>query len=169
MHMRAFVATLAGVLFSLCAQAADPWGLKDEKLVSFKGKVVDILCMLNGSCPAACGAGKRQLGLVSTEDRLFIVAKSNTLFAGAARDLTPYCGKVIEIDGLLVENPAMPILMVQGIRTDSNQPFVSTEQFEKDWIAANGKADEWWRADPSVKATLAPGGVLGRKDLKWPK
>lgn len=162
----AFAAFFAGA----SAHGAEPWGLKDEKLVSFQGKVVDILCTLNGNCPPACGAGKRQLGLISTEGRLFNVAKSNTLFAGAASDLAPHCGKTIEIDGLLIENPAMPILMVQGIREKPGQgEFAPTDQFEKDWTAANGKADEWWRADPTIKAALAPNGILGRKDLKWPK
>lgn len=151
------------------AMAADPWGLKDEKTVSFPGKVVDILCTLKGDCPAACGAGKRQLGILATDGKLYTAAKSNTLFAGTARDLVPWCGKTIEIDGLLVENPAMPILMVQGIREKASEAFMPTEQFEKDWTAANGKADEWWRADPTAKTALAENGILGRKDLKWPK
>ena len=169
--MRRLLLSLAipAALFSAPAFAAEAWGLKDEKLVSFSGQVVDILCTLKGDCPAACGGGKRQLGLVS-EGRLYTAAKSNTLFAGATKDLLPWCGRTIEIDGLLVENPAMPILMVQGIReTAGVGDFAPTDQFEKDWIAANGKADEWWRADPTAKAALAENGILGRKDLKWPK
>ncbi len=167
--MRKLALAVVLALAAPSAHAAEPWGLKDEKLVSFKGKVVDVLCTLKGDCPADCGVGKRQLGLVSTEGKLFTASKSNTLFAGAARDLLPWCGKTIEIDGLLIENPAMPILMVQGIRETPDKEFAPTDQFEKDWTAANGKADEWWRADPTVKATLAPNGILGRKDLKWPK
>lgn len=168
MRKLVFAVTFAA-LGAAPAIAADAWGLKDEKVVSFSGQVVDILCTLKGDCPAACGAGRRQLGLVS-DGKLYSAVKSNTLFAGAAKDLLPWCGKTIEIDGLLVENPAMPILMVQGIREKAGQgDFVPTEQFEKDWIAANGKADEWWRVDPAAKAALAENGVLGRKDLKWPK
>jgi hypothetical protein len=168
--MRRLLISLAipAALFAAPALAAEAWGLKDEKLVSFRGQVVDILCALKGDCPAACGGGKRQLGIVS-EGKLYAAAKSNTLFAGATKDLLPWCGRTIEIDGLLVENPAMPILMVQGIREKSEQPFAPTDQFEKDWTAANGKADEWWRADPTARAALAENGILGRKDLKWPK
>lgn len=170
--MRKLLLALAvpAMLLAAPAFAGEAWGLKDEKLVTFSGKVVDILCTLNGDCPAACGGGKRQFGILGTDGKLYVAAKSNTLFAGTARDLLPWCEKTIEIDGLLVENPAMPILMVQGIREKAGQgDFTPTEQFEKDWTAANGKADEWWRADPMAKAALAPNGILGRKDLKWPK
>lgn len=164
------LAIALGVLLQIpsLALGAEAWGLKDEKIVSFTGRVVDILCTLKGDCPAACGGGRRQLGLVS-DGRLYTAVKSNTLFAGAASDLLPWCGKTIEIDGLLVDNPAMPILMVQGIRETPDQPYAPTDRFEKDWTAANGKADEWWRADPAAKAALAENGILGRKDLQWPK
>lgn len=147
------------------ASAADSWGIDTEKLVTFKGKVVDIACELTKSCPGNCGDGKRQLGILDTDGKLFAAAKSQTPFAGLAKDLLPHCGKSIEIDGLIVENPAMRLLAIQNIRTSDDQKFAPTEAFAAEWTKAHGAADEWFRADPTVKATIEADGVFGIKSL----
>ena len=43
---------------------AESWGLLGEQALRFEGKVTDLLCAITGNCPADCGAGKRQLGLL---------------------------------------------------------------------------------------------------------
>ena len=54
------------------ARAAEEWGLPDEKVVRFEAKVVDAMCELTGDCPAQCGGGKRQLGLVTDSGALIL-------------------------------------------------------------------------------------------------
>ena len=95
------------VLFAgiLPAGAAQKWGIDGEMTAQFEAQVVDLLCELNGDCPEACGAGKRQLGLLRDDGRLLLAVKSNTLFAGATLDLLPYCGQRIEVDGRVAERP----------------------------------------------------------------
>src|SRR3546814_12122783 len=56
-------------LIAANAQAANSWGLPNEEIVRYEAKVVDVLCELSGDCPADGGAGRRQLGLVTDEDR----------------------------------------------------------------------------------------------------
>ncbi|PPR17945.1 MAG: hypothetical protein CFH40_02535 [Alphaproteobacteria bacterium MarineAlpha10_Bin3] len=68
------------------ANAAEEWGLPNEKIVRFEAKVVDILCELTGDCPKACGEGKRQLGLVNDEGKLILPLKNSVIFAGLAAD-----------------------------------------------------------------------------------
>ncbi len=59
-------------VFAPGSRAADSWGLPGEKEVRFEAKVVDILCELTGDCPADCGAGKRQLGLLKDDGTLVL-------------------------------------------------------------------------------------------------
>ena len=70
---------------SLPASAAEEWGIEGEKKARFEAKVVDILCELSGDCPADCGAGKRQLGLLKDDGTLLLVAKNFDIFANRAR------------------------------------------------------------------------------------
>ena len=63
----AFIAGLSCVIAG-AASAADEWGIEFEEKVRFEAKVVDILCELSGNCPANCGGGKRQLGLLKDDD-----------------------------------------------------------------------------------------------------
>jgi hypothetical protein len=73
------------------AQAAESWGLEGEKIARFEAKVVDIACELTGNCPTNCGAGKRQLGLLTDEGRLILPTKNQVPFAGAAWELVEFC------------------------------------------------------------------------------
>ena len=158
------------MMASLCAAspvpAAEPWGIPHETPLVLKGRLVDALCHLKGRCAPDCGAGKRQLGLVLADGTFRLIAKGNVDFAAAIPDLIGFCGKAIEADGLLIENPAIPLFFVQGVRTDgSAEPFVPTERFKAEWEARNGKAEEWWRADPQANRIIAEDGPLGIKGL----
>ena len=162
-HALALMATLgaAGPVM-----AADSWGLEHEQPMEIEGKVVDLLCELAGDCPASCGAGTRQLGILTAEGRLIPVAKGTVFFAGAVPDLLPFCGREIHADGLLLTNPAMTLYFAQYLKTAPDADWVPTEAFLAEWIARNGSAEEWWRADPAVKARIAERGVLGIPGLK---
>ena len=148
------------------ARAADGWGIDKEKPVQLEVTVVDVACALGKACPSQCGAGKHQLGILTDEGKLIPAVKSATLFAGAVTELLPYCGKKVFVDGLLIENPAMTLFFVQNLRDHPDEKWRPAEAFEKEWTAANGKSDEWFRADPLVKKTIADDGVFGIKGLE---
>ncbi len=155
------------MLASLPLSAAEGIGAKNEKPLEIEGTVVDLLCEVAKRCAPKCGEGKRQLGIKLSDGKLLVAAKNTDLFAGAVVDLAPLCGKVIKADGILFENPKMPIYMVQGIKTDPKAAEYSpVDGFGKAWVAKNGASDEWFRNDPAIKAQLAKSGPLGRIDLK---
>lgn len=147
-------------------QAADSWGLNHETVTEIEAKVVDIACELTKDCPEQCGDGKRQLGLLTSDGKLRLAAKSATNFAGAALDLKPYCGKTVFADGLLIEHPAMTIFMVQNLRTSKSDKLVATHAFRKWWTEKHGKSKQWFRDDPTIKEIIAADGVFGIKGLK---
>src|SRR3546814_5727088 len=68
----------AAFLIAGNAQAANSWGLPSEEIVRFEAKVVDVLCELNGDCPADGGAGRRQLGLLSDDGTLVLPVKNRS-------------------------------------------------------------------------------------------
>jgi hypothetical protein len=150
------------------AIAAEGIGGENEKLLELRGTVVDVLCELTGRCPpGSCQSTRRLLGLKLADGRLIAVPKGPELFAGAQNDLAPLCGKTITVDGVLFENPKMPVYLVQGMKTDPAQPeFAAPDAFLKAWKAKNGEAEEWFRADPAVKELIGRNGPLGRSDLK---
>ncbi|MDX2259291.1 MAG: hypothetical protein NW205_10305 [Hyphomicrobiaceae bacterium] len=166
----AILSVLAGALtLSRPCTAADSWGLPNEKIVVLKGTVVDIACHLKGDCPANCGDGKRQLGLVTDDGKLRPVVKGGTDFAGAHRDLVSSCGKQIEADGLLIENPAMTVFFAQKLRASPQAAWQDTNAFLSHWKARYGETKEWMRDDPAVREKLAITGVLGIPGLAPPK
>lgn len=167
MKIAASLIALAALLASgaRVAMAADEFGIANEKVVQFDATVVDIACTLTGNCPAKCGDGKRQLGLMTSDGKLRMPVKGQTLFANAIPDLLPYCGKTVQVDGLLIENPAMTIVHVQNLRENADQKWKPAEAFEAQWTAKYGKAEEWQRADPFVKDVIAADGVYGIKGL----
>lgn len=148
------------------ARAADLWGIEGERAVVLKGRVVDLLCEVGGQCAPDCGGGRRQLGLVDASGRLYPAAKGNTLFAGAVADLAPYCGREVEVDGLVIESARMPLLFVQTLKAPGDTAFQPAEAFGKAFEAAYGKAEEWYRAHPAVKEAIAENGVFGIKGLE---
>jgi len=166
-HRRCLIAALALLAApAVVAHAAEPMGLADEKPLEVKGKVVDLLCELTGDCPQGCGQGRRQLGILTADGRLVAAAKGAVFFAGAVPDLLPLCGREVHADGLLVENPAMTLYLVQYLKPSPEAGFVPADAFLAAWKAQNGEAEEWWRADPTVKAVIGQTGVLGVPGLK---
>lgn len=147
---------------------AKEWGLYAEKPALFEARVVDLLCEFSGDCPADCGAGKRQLGLLRTADDVLVLPLKNSqaAFSGAAVDLAPYCGQTVEVDGLLLDDPdlgARNVYMVQKIRIGDGE-WAKANQFTKVWAKqhpeAKGKGP-WFRRDPRVKDEIAREGYLG--------
>lgn len=165
--MRRTAFALAALLLAGPALAADSIGGANEKPVELEGKVVDLVCELTGKCLPGCGAGRRQMGLLLANGRLVAVPKAPVDFAGAALDLAPLCGRTIRTDGLMFENPKMPVYQVQGIKADpAATAFALPDAFIRAWTAKNGPHDEWMRADPAVRAQIGRTGPLGRSDLK---
>lgn len=154
--------------FAGSANAAEEWGIEHEKVARFEAKVVDIACELTGDCPANCGDGRRQLGLLNGEGRLILVAKNQDIFAGGTNDLLSFCGKQIIADGLMIENPKMPLFALQFKRLAPDGKWSRANQFSKDWSAKNPglDADQWFRHDKVIKQTIAEGGVFGIPGLK---
>ncbi len=106
----------AGLLTASTARAADSWGLPGEEIVRFEAKVVDLLCELTGDCPAECGAGKRQLGLLKDDGTLVLPLKNQTFFSGAADELIDFCAKRVVADGLMVTNRGYTIFALQFVK-----------------------------------------------------
>ncbi len=148
---------------------ARAWNLEGEKKALFKAKVVDPLCTLAGNCADNCGGGKRQLALLRTADDVLIfpLKNSQAAFSGAANELLPFCGKAVEVDGLMIENEDLAsqnLYMVQKIRADGDEKWTKANRWTKDWAKANPEAKgkgPWFRRDPRVKAEIAREGYLG--------
>lgn len=128
--------------------------------------MVDLLCELTRDCPPDCGGGARQLGLRTREGRLLPLAKGAVNFADGVPDLLPFCGRPLQVDGLLIESPAMPLLFVQNLRERADAPWRPAIAFQAVWEAWHSEAEEWFRADPAVKAVIAADGVLGVPGLR---
>lgn len=147
---------------------ANAWNLYAEKPAFFEAKVVDLLCELTGDCPADCGAGKRQLGLLRSVDNVMVLPLKNgqPVFSGAAADLAPYCGQTVEVDGLLIDDPdlgAKHVYQVQKIRLPGGE-WENANRFTKVWDAENPEAageGPWFRRDPRVNSEIAKDGYLG--------
>jgi hypothetical protein len=158
--------------FSAGSQAKS-WGLFGEELARFEGKVTDVLCALTGDCPADCGAGERQMGVLRAVDGAFVLATKNgqPAFTGATVDLAPYCGKDVEVDGLLVGDPEITpglgpakVLQVQTVRVLGEDTVHKADLWTKDWEKRNpdvGGKGPWFRRDPKVTAEIEADGRLG--------
>ena len=165
----AIAATAQEGAFSADSQAGN-WNLVGEEKARFSARVVDILCEIAGDCPADCGGGARQLGLVrDADDALVVVSKNGQpLFNGAVDDLLPYCNEAVEVDGLLIgDDPANPaqIYQVQLIRRAGEADWSKTNRWTDAWAARNPEAaplpGPWFRKDPRVQALIARDGHLG--------
>ncbi|MDH3472593.1 MAG: hypothetical protein OEM59_02780 [Rhodospirillales bacterium] len=168
--MRTIIKTAAfcGLLLAPgVASAADSWGLPEEEIVRFDAKVVDLLCELTGDCPADCGAGKRQLGLLTGEGTLVLPVKNATPFSGAADELIEFCGKDVTADGLFSTNRGYKVFALQFVREAPDGKWRRANRFLPKWAEANGfdpkgeEVKQWFRNDPEVRAVLAADGVLG--------
>ncbi len=157
----------AGLLAAAPGWAAEEWGLPEEEVARFEAKVVDVLCELSGDCPAGCGAGKRQLGLVTDAGTLVLPVKNFTPFSGAAAELIDFCGKRVVADGLFTTNRGVKIFALQFVRQAPDGKWRRANRFLPRWAEANGfrpggpEAKQWFRHDPRIKAVIERDGVLG--------
>ena len=149
---------------------AKSWNLTAQEKARFTATVVDVLCELTGDCPENCGDGKRQLGLVREADGALVFPTKNgqPLFTGAATDLQPYCGKVVEVDGLLtggedVTPGAAKVYQVQRIREKGGE-WSRANRWTKMWNEENPDAKgkgPWFRRDPRITGEIEKDGYLG--------
>jgi len=163
----ALVLALAAVAQPSAGRAAESFGVSNEVLLTVKGKVVDLTCELTHECVPNCGAGKRQLGLLTSEGKLFVAAKSSTIFAGLAHDLIASCGQEIIADGLTTTNFGSTLLMIQRFKTAENADWIEANKFAADWARlhstdpAGKQTEEWYRNDWVVKRAVAQHGQTG--------
>jgi hypothetical protein len=166
------VRTIAGTALALIAaasvaQGAESWGLPGEEIVRFEAKVVDVLCELSGDCPANCGEGKRQLGLVNDDGKLILPMKNQVPFAGAADELIDFCAKRVVADGLMVSNKGYTFMALQFVREAPDGPWRRANRFQNKWAERNGvapdsdAASQWFYNDPRVENVIARHGKLG--------
>ena len=154
--------------FSVGSEAKS-WKLQGEKPARFEAKVVDILCELTGDCPANCGDGRRQLGLLRTADNAMVFPNKNSqpAFTGANIEMLPFCGKQVDVDGLMIENPdlgAQNVYLLQKIREVEADEWTKANRWTKVWAKtypeAKGKGP-WFKRDPRVKDHIAKEGYFG--------
>ena len=149
------------------ARAAESWGLPGEEEVRFEAKVVDILCELTGDCPADCGAGKRQLGLLKDDGTLVLPLKNQVAFAGVAAELIGYCARRVVADGLISTNRGYSVFALQFVKGAPDGKWRRANRFLPKWAAENGvgprsaTARRWFENDPRVKDLVARDGKLG--------
>jgi hypothetical protein len=148
---------------------ANSWGLLGEENALFSGKVVDILCELSGDCAENCGGGARQLGIVRKKDNALVPVLKNgqPLFNGAIPDLLPYCGQMVDVDGLLIGDETAKgakFYQIQLIRREGESEWQKTELWTKKWAEDHpelaGKG-EWFRNDPAIAKQIKADGYLG--------
>jgi hypothetical protein len=148
---------------------AKSWNLYAESPARFEAQVVDLLCTMTGDCPADCGGGTRQLALLRSDDNVLVFPMKNNqpAFTGAANELQPFCGKMVEVDGLMITDPdigAQNVYLVQTIREVGATEWIKANRWTKDWAAAHPEAagpGPWYDRDPRVQAEIATGGYFG--------
>ena len=174
MMLKQIIAVTAMFASSVSAQdfsensEAKSWKLYAEVPARFEAKVVDLVCELTGDCPADCGAGKRQMGLLRTADNqmVFPMKNSQSVFAGAAVEFQPFCNQIVEVDGLMIDDPeigANNVYLVQRIKADGAD-WIKANQWSKQWAKENPEAEgkgPWFRRDLRVKEIIATEGHLG--------
>lgn len=174
--MKKLVAVCALIASPLAAQdfsessTAKSWNLYAESPAMFEAKVVDILCTIAGDCANECGEG-RQIGLLRSADDVLVYPNKNSQssFNGAAYDLHPYCGQMVDVDGLMIEDEDIPgaknIYLVQKIRITGTPEWEKANKWTKVWAKkhpeAKGKGP-WFRRDPRVNAAIEADGYFGQ-------
>jgi hypothetical protein len=145
---------------------AESWGLQNEKLAVISGEVVDVACHLTGDCPAQCGAGQRQLGILQADGKLALVSKNGQpIFTGAIEELLPYCKKKIDADGLFSGNDKATMFQIQFLREAGSADWKPADRWTQVWSARNpalaDKAEEWFYHDPRIQKQIDANGYLG--------
>lgn len=158
---------LAGGSAGAQESQAKSWNLANEQMVVFQGQVVDILCELSGDCPDNCGDGSRQLGILRDDDVLVLAGKNGQPnFAGAVRDLLPYCGKQVDVDGLMTgQEGGHRFFQVQLVREAGQGEWQKANLYTEKWAEAfpeeAGAEGPWFRKDPRVVSRIEESGYLG--------
>lgn len=178
------IATALLALAALAAPAAAPaqdfsqgseaksWNLFGEEKARFEARVVDAVCALSGDCPEDCGAGLRQMALIRSADGVMMLVNKNgqPAFSGATVDLAPYCGETVEVDGLMVGDPAITpglgakLYQVQRIRLAGAAEWADANRFTADWAEKHPEAageGPWFRRDPQILEEIGRTGYLG--------
>ena len=114
------------------------------------------------------------MGILRSSDGHFILANKNgqPAFTGATVDLAPYCGQIVEVDGLLVGDPEITpglgnakLFQVQTIRAaGADKAAKKANLWTKDWKKRNpdvGGKGPWFKRDPKVAAEIEANGRLG--------
>ncbi len=159
--------TIGLTLSAGAARAAESWGLAGERTARFEATVVDLLCELTGDCPADCGAGQRQLGLLKDDDTLVLPLKNQVIFAGSAAELIGFCGQRVVADGLFVTNRGHTIFALQFVKAATDGKWQRANRFLPKWAAENGvgaksaTAKRWFENDPRIEGLIARDGKLG--------
>lgn len=162
-----FLVVGAGLIGAPAAWAAEEWGLPEEETARFEAKVVDMLCELSGDCPANCGGGKRQLGLIDAQGKLILPLKNATPFSGASAELIDFCGKRVIADGLFTTNNGYKVFALQFVREAPSGKWRRANRFLPKWAMRNGlpadspKTRRWFANDPRVKKLIGEHGVFG--------
>jgi hypothetical protein len=167
--LAALTATPAAAQDFAAGSEAKSWNLYAESPARFEATVVDLLCDMTGDCPADCGAGTRQLALLRSADNVLVFPMKNNqpAFTGAANELQPFCGKAVEVDGLMITDPdigAQNVYLVQRIRAVGATEWVKANRWTRDWAAAHPEAageGPWYHRDPRVQAEIATDGYFG--------
>ena len=172
--IRSLIAALALAVPSLAAaqdhdfsatSEARSWNLAFEVPARFEATVVDLLCEVAGDCANQCADG-RQLGLLRSLDGELVYPNKNGQpnFAGASLELRPYCGQMVEVDGLMIEDEyvgAHNVYLVQRILPEGASEWVRANSFSTVWAENNpdhGGSGPWFRRDPRVLALLQADG-----------
>ena len=148
-------------------RAAEEWGLPREEVVRFQAKVVDIACELTGNCPANCGDGKRQLGLIDEKGKLILAIKNATPFSGTVDELIDFCGKQVIADGLFTTNNGYKVFALQFVRQAPKGKWRRANRFLPKWAKRNHlpadskKARRWFANDFRVKKLIKEQGIFG--------
>jgi hypothetical protein len=151
------------------SRAANSWNLPGEEATRFDAKVVDVLCVLTGDCPADCGGGKRVMGLLRDSGELVLATKNAGPFTGTAHDLVPFCNQTVTADGLFTINYGVKTFALQFVKPKDGD-WRGANAFVKDWAKErsldlkDAKVKQWFRNDEMVKALIDEQGKLGLKD-----
>ncbi len=154
-------------LLTTAARAAEGWGLPGEEKARFEATVVDLLCELTGDCPADCGAGTRQLGLLKDDGQLVLPLKNQVFFAGATAELIGFCAQRVIADGLFATNRGHTVFALQFVKLVPDGKWRRANRFLPIWAERNGvdpesaRAKRWFENDPGVRDLIQRDGKLG--------